>query len=118
VPFDLAYGGIIPHVLLDGTPVKLEVDTGSFDTLWVGQDGGPGDTPIQVEDAYGDIFTVYLGSAQLTLGPTTLNVPVLRAPVFPMWQPLEPGMTGLLGLSSLGRAFVVDGDRKVLQVAY
>nr|HEX4314332.1 hypothetical protein [Kofleriaceae bacterium] len=94
----------------DGMPLQLQLDTGAFDTIWVGQPAQPGDTEVQTTDAYGDPITLYIGHAMLTIGTWSGTVEIARAPSFTQtWQELDANVVGLLGLSSLGTAVVLDG---------
>ncbi len=118
VPFDLADGLVLPHVALDGTPVRLMLDTGSGDTLWLGQQPEPGDVEIDTTDAEGNVVKLYQGTVELTIGAWQGTVPVLRAPSFPYLEQtvatLGGNIAGLLGLSSLGKAVVIDIDGDTL----
>ena len=118
-PFDLDKGLVLPHVSLDGTPVRLVLDTGSDHTLWLGQQPKPGDVEVDTTDAMGNPVKLYLGSVDLTIGAWHGSVPVLRAPSFPYLEQtvtdLGGNVAGLLGLSSLGAAFVIDGDSQVVR---
>jgi hypothetical protein len=117
--FDLAKGLVLPHVSLDGTAVRLVLDTGSDHTLWLGQQPQPGDAEVDTTDAQGNPVQLYLGTADLTIGAWHGSVPVLRAPSFPYLEQtvadLGGNVAGLLGLSSLGSAFVIDGDAQVVR---
>ncbi len=115
-PFDVIYGAILAHVALDGMPVRLILDTGSPDTLWVGQNGQPGDIEVMTTDAYGDPLICYQGTVDLTVGASHWTAPVLRCPTFPSWEPPAPDVIGLLGLSSLGNAVVFDTDASLVRV--
>lgn len=119
-PFDDVQGHLIAPVVVDGVPLRLMVDTGSPDLLWLGQEGEPGDEEVQTTDAEGNILTFYAGSALLEMGgEDALEVPVLRAPSFPYFEEtvriLGGNIHGLLGLSSLGsRLVVVDPEASAL----
>jgi hypothetical protein len=117
--YDLAKGLVLPHVSLDGTAVRLVLDTGSDHTLWLGQPAQPGDAEVDTTDAQGNPVQLYLGTADLTIGTWHGSVPVLRAPSFPYLEQtvtdLGGNVAGLLGLSSLGSAFVIDGDAQVVR---
>lgn len=114
--YDDVQGHVIAPVELDGTPVRLMLDTGAYDTLWLGQQGQPGDREIQTTDAEGNLLTFYLGEVDLTMaGRETITVPVLRAPSFPYFEQtveqLGGNIHGLLGLTSFGgRAMLFDGE--------
>ncbi len=118
-PFDLDKGLVLPRVSLDGTPVRLVLDTGSDHTLWLGQQPKAGDVEVDTTDAQGNPVKLYLGTVMLTIGAWQGSVPVLRAPSFPYLEQtvtdLGGNVAGLLGLSSLGAAFVIDGDSRVVR---
>jgi hypothetical protein len=115
-PFDLIVGSVVVGVSLDGAPVRLIVDTGSPDTLWIGQQPHPGDIEVQTTDAYGNPLTLYEGTVDLAVGGAHRTVTVLRAPTFPNYAPPAPDVVGLLGLSSLGSGFVIDTDAAVVRI--
>jgi hypothetical protein len=108
-------GAVVTDVSLDGNPVRLILDTGSPDTLWVGQQPQPGDVEVDTMDAYGSVVKLYLGTVDLGFGTMHATVSVLRAPSFPSFQPPAPDIVGLLGLSSLGQGFVIDSDALVVR---
>lgn len=119
---EISHGVLIAHVVLDGSPVRLIVDTGSPDILWVGQLPQPGDVEVDTEDAQGNLLKLYQGTVDAGLGGSTRNVPVLRAPSFPYFEmtvkALGGNIAGLLGLSALGdHAIVFDADAKKLRLA-
>jgi hypothetical protein len=62
VPFDEVQGVMMVDATFDGVPVRLLVDTGSGDSLWLGVDPEPGDQPVTTVEALGDPLTVYLGT--------------------------------------------------------
>jgi hypothetical protein len=105
-------GYAVVDATLDGTPLQLQLDTGAFDTIWVGQAAQPGDTETQTTDAYGDPITLYIGHATLTIGTWSGTVEIARAPSFPSftqtWQELGVNVSGLFGLSSMGSGIVLD----------
>jgi hypothetical protein len=111
----------IHDVAFDGTPVEMFVDTGSADSLWLGQEGQPGDTEIDGEDARGDQIKMYLGTATVAIGAYQEKVPVFRVPTFPYLQvavdALHGQLNGLFGLSSFARGIVFDTDAQVVRIA-
>jgi hypothetical protein len=113
-------GYAVVDATLDGTPLQLQLDTGAFDTVWVGQAAQPGDTEVQTTDAYGDPITLYIGHATLTIGTWSGTIEIARAPSFPSftqtWQQLDANVVGLFGLSSLGSAIVLDGNQLSLDL--
>lgn len=122
VRFDRVSDLILAHVIVDGKPLRLMVDTGSPHILWLGQRGQPGDTPYVTSDAIGNDLTFHLGRATLELASgVTDSVPILRAPSFPYLEEtvriLGGNVHGLLGLSALGpRRIVVDPRAGVLRI--
>jgi hypothetical protein len=115
--YDVVRGLVLAHVSLDGQPVRLMVDTGSPATLWLGQPAQPGDVEVDTTDAEGNLVRLYAGTATLAIGDSTATIDVLRAPSFPYFEQtvaaLGGNVAGLLGLSSLGRGFVLDGELRV-----
>lgn len=111
----------IHDVAFDGTPVQMFVDTGSADSVWLGQQGQPGDTEVDGEDARGDKFKMYLGTATVSIGSYREKVPVFRVPSFPYLQEavdaLHGQLNGLFGLSSFARGIVFDTDANVVRIA-
>jgi hypothetical protein len=120
-PFDAVRDLALAHVALDGQPVRLMLDTGSPDVLWLGQQPTPGDSEVDTTDAEGNPIKMYYGQATLTLGAWTGVVPVFRVPSFPYFEQtvrdLGGNIQGLLGLSALGRAFVVDSDARAVRAS-
>jgi hypothetical protein len=115
IAYDDVQGHIIAPVLLDATPVRLMLDTGAFHTLWLGQEGEPGDQEIETADAEGNPLFFFLGEVDLEMaGRDVVSVPVLRAPSFPYFEQtvasLGGNIHGLLGLTSFReRAMMFDG---------
>lgn len=111
----------IHDVALDGTPVELLADTGSPDSLWLGQDGQPGDQEIDGEDAEGDVVKMYLGTVHVTIGDFQETVPVYRVPHFPYIERLAHALggnvDGLFGLSAFRHGIVFDTDARVVRIA-
>jgi len=111
-PYDVVDGSALAHVTLDGQPIRLLVDTGDDDTLWLGQQPQPGDTEIDTVDAEGHPLVLYLGSATLAIGAWQATVRVLRVPSWPYLEQtiaqLGGDVGGLLGLSSMGQRVVFD----------
>jgi hypothetical protein len=120
-PFDLVQTTLLAHVTLDGHDVRLLVDTGSTHSLWLGQAGQPGDSPIDTVDSAGNPLTLYLGTGQITIGAWSETVPLVRAPSFPYLESyvsqLGGNIAGLLGVSSFARALEIDPEAKVVRVA-
>lgn len=116
LPYDNVQGMVIAPVLLDNTPVRLMLDTGAFHTVWLGQQGEPGDQEIEVSDAKGNPLSFFLGEADLEMAARdVVTVPVLRAPSFPYFEQtvadLGGNIHGLLGLTSFReRAMLFDGN--------
>jgi hypothetical protein len=99
---------------VDGAMLRLGFDTGAPHTLWLGQDGKPGDQPVSSQDAYGNPLVFYLGSAQLAFAESPARtVPILRIQSFPSLEDsnaaIGGGIDGLLGLTTMGdRRFCID----------
>jgi len=122
MPYDRPGGFVrVRNVAFDGTPVQMFVDTGSADSVWLGQQGQPGDTEVDGEDSQGNTFKMYLGTTTVTIGSYQEKVPVFRVPSFPYLQQavdaLHGQLNGLFGLSSFARGIVFDTDTQVVRVA-
>jgi hypothetical protein len=120
-PFDRPGGYVrINDVAFDGVPVRMFVDTGSPDSVWIGQQGQPGDVEIDGEDSRGETIKMYLGTATVTIGAHHEKVPVFRVPSFPYLQEavdaLGGQLNGLFGLSSFPRGIVFDTDANVVRI--
>jgi len=120
-PFDDVQSHALVPVTLDGEDVRLMYDTGGGHTLWVGQDGRPGDDVQLVQDAEGNVFEIYVGTGEVELGPLTRTVPVARAPTFPYFsetvEALGGDLHGLLGVTTFpGEALYFDGDAEELWI--
>jgi hypothetical protein len=121
-PFDRPGAVVRVHdVAFDGVPVQMFVDTGTADSVWLGQQGQPGDTEVDGEDATGAKFKMYLGTATVTIGSYQEKVPVNRVPSFPYLQQavdaLHGQLNGIFGLSSFPRGIVFDTDANVVRIA-
>lgn len=121
--YDDVQGMIIAPVTLDTKPVRLMLDTGAQHTLWLGEQGQPGDTEVTTTDAEGTPLTLYLGTASLEMASRApVSVPVLRAPSFPYFEKtvmaLGGNVHGLLGLSAFQeRRMLFDGGAHVVRLA-
>jgi hypothetical protein len=121
-PFDRPGGYVRIHdVAFDGVPVQMFVDTGSADSVWLGQQGQPGDVEVDGEDARGQTFKMYLGTVAVSIGSYEETVPVFRVPTFPYLQEsvaaLDGQLNGLFGLSAFPRGIVFDTDANVVRIA-
>jgi hypothetical protein len=120
--FDRTGGYVrVRDVTFDGLPVTLLVDTGSADSVWVGQQRQPGDVEVDGEDAQGDMLTLYRGTVSVGMGSYRETVPVFRVASFPYLERattiLGEPVNGLLGLSAFGRGVVFDTDASRIRVA-
>lgn len=105
IPFDVVQEHALVPVELDGQSLRLMFDTGGGDTLWVGQDGRPGDEEVLVQDFEGTVFPIYVGTGELVAGALPVRtVPVARAPAFPYFEDtvvaLGGDLHGLLGVTA------------------
>ncbi len=120
--FDRPAGYVhVKDVSLDGTTVQLLVDTGSPDTLWVGQQPQPGDVEVDGVDSDGDVLKMYLGTATLVFGGQASTIPIYRVPSFPYMQQLadriQLQLDGLLGLSAFRAGIVFDPVTQTVHIA-
>jgi hypothetical protein len=122
VPFDNVQGHALVPCSIDEQPVRLMFDTGAGNTMWVGVNGQAGDRELQVQDAVGNIFSVFAGTGQLACGAHgPITAPVKRAPEFPYFeetaQILGGNLHGLLGVTAFaGRRFLFDGSQSTFWV--
>ncbi len=96
---------VIVDASLDEEPVRLIYDAGSPDTVWVGEQGRPGDEEVVLGTADGSTTPAFAGSVLLGFADDeAITVPVLRVPSFPYLEEElhELGAAGLLGASGLG----------------
>ena len=109
--YTVAFDNVQDHALfpltLDEEPVRLLFDTGGGHTLWVGQEGRPGDSESSAVDAEGNIFPIFTGVGELRFdGQSVRSVPVARAPEFPYFEgtvtALGGNLHGLLGVTAFG----------------
>jgi hypothetical protein len=114
------YGYVrVEDVLFDGQPVKLLLDTGASDVLWLGQQPAPGDQEIMGVDAIGQPVIMYVGQVTVSIGVWSKTVQVLKVPSFPYFQPLATaaGVQGLFGVSAFPDGVVFDTDAMKVRVA-
>lgn len=124
--FDLSFDAVLDHALvpftIDGEEVRMLFDTGGGHTLWVGQEGQPGDRVEYVQDFEGNVFPIYVGTATVGFpGAEPRVVPMARAPEFPYFQEtvraLGGNIHGLLGVTSFpGEALLFFGAELRLYV--
>ncbi|MFO0723556.1 MAG: hypothetical protein U1E65_07240 [Myxococcota bacterium] len=119
LPFDNVQGLALVPCALDGTAVRLMFDTGG-ETMWIGQQGRPGDPRQDVTDAQGTVFPVWVGTATLSAADLPeRSVRTLRAPRFPYFEDtvraLGGNLHGLLGVEAFaGERLLVDRTRIVV----
>lgn len=106
--FDTVQQHALVPCTLDGVAVRLMFDTGAGDTLWVGQMGRPGDQRVEVQDAEGTIFPIFVGTATLAFPDgETRTIRAARAPRFPYFEEtvaaLGGNLHGLLGVTAFPR---------------
>lgn len=120
LPFEDIGGMMFVDVELDRTPILLGVDTGAPHTIWIGEDGQPGDQRQVIGDALGNPVTFFEGSATLGLEGVEFVVPVSRAPHFPIYEENVRiqgiDSRGILGLTSLylAQSVVFDPESSTL----
>jgi hypothetical protein len=101
---------VIVDAALDQQPVRLIYDAGSPHTIWVGQQGQPGDEEVLLGTADGGTTVAYAGTALLDFaGEDDVLIPIFRVPSFPYLEDelVELGAHGLLGATGLGFRRVV-----------
>jgi hypothetical protein len=120
VPFKNVNGFMVVNVNVDGTPLKLEVDTGSPHVLWYGAQGRPGDTQSAVEDVNGTDLPMFIGPSQVKLaGQPAQQLSVERVPKWDYFAQIakDNGVQGLAGLNLFGRRrVIVDAKAGVLRL--
>ncbi len=117
--YETDFESVADHVLLplqvDGTQLRLLFDTGGGHTLWVGQQGRPGDRESLVRDFEGNTFPIFTGSSSVSVpGGPLRRVPVARAPMFPYFEDtvraLGGNIQGLAGVTSFpGESLLFSG---------
>lgn len=120
--FDDVQSHALVPLSIDGTSVRLLFDTGGGDTIWIGQNGRPGDREDRVSDAQGTIFSIYTGTGTITFpGAPPRVVTVARAPRFPYFEDtvraLGGNLHGLLGVSAFPGEMIVVVDRTFYLIA-
>lgn len=114
------YGYIrVEDVSFDGKPVKLLLDTGSPDCLWLGEEPAEGDVEIMGVDALGQPVVMYVSQVTVSIGTWSKTVQVFKVPSFPYFQPLATaaGVQGLFGVSAFPDGVVFDTDAMKVRVA-
>ncbi len=109
----------VEDVSFNGKAVKLLLDTGSPDCLWLGEQPAPGDVEIMGEDANGDPVALYQSTVTVSVGSWSRTVQVYKAPSFPYFQPLATavGVVGLFGVSAFPDGVVFDTDAARVRIA-
>jgi hypothetical protein len=121
-PVEIVKKQMIVSASIDGTPVRLLVDTGAPYVLWIGQEGRPTDVKSAATDAQGNAFEIYSGASMVAIaGDPPRSVKVDRAPTFNYLDAkiayLGGNIQGLLGLSAFGDARVLfDAQRRELRI--
>ncbi|MFO0680322.1 MAG: hypothetical protein U0169_27610 [Polyangiaceae bacterium] len=125
VAFDDVRGHALVPLTLDGRAVRLMFDTGGGDTLWIGEDGRPGDRESSVVDAEGNVFSIFTGTGVATFtGVPPRTIPVARAKTFPYFgetvRILGGNLHGLLGVSAFPgeRILVADGKFHLIRAPH
>ena len=119
-PLERVNGSLLVRVKLDGVAVRLLVDTGNPDILWLGQQKKPGDVESQTVDALGNVLPIYQGSVMADISPgRTETLPVSRMPSFPYFEQrvkdeFGGDVQGLFGVAALGSHFAFDTTKMVL----
>ena len=120
-PIERVNGSLLVRVKLDGVAVRLLIDTGSPDILWLGQHKKPGDVESQTVDAQGNVLNIYSGTVMAAISPSRAaeTLPVSRMPSFPYFEQRVASefggdVQGLFGVAALGRHFAFDTTRMVL----
>jgi hypothetical protein len=114
------YGYVrVEDVSLDGKPVKLLLDTGSPDVLWLGEEPAEGDVEITGTDVEGQPVIMYISQVTVSMGSWSQTVQVFKVPSFPYFQPLATaaGVQGLFGVSAFPHGVVFDTDAMKVRVA-
>ncbi|HEX8791185.1 MAG TPA: hypothetical protein VF765_09585 [Polyangiaceae bacterium] len=114
------YGYVrVEDVSFDGKPVKLLLDTGSPDCLWLGEEPAEGDVEIMGIDAIGQPVVMYISQVTVSIGAWSQTVQVFKVPSFPYFQPLATaaGVQGLFGVSAFPHGVVFDTDAMKVRVA-
>jgi len=119
-PIERVNGSLLVRITLDGVAVRLLVDTGNPDILWLGQQKKPGDVESQTVDAQGNVLVIYQGSVTAGISPgRTETLPVSRMPSFPYFEQRVASefggdVQGLFGVAALGSHFAFDTTKMVL----
>ncbi len=123
LPYTDTKGAWIVDATLDGTPVRLWVDTGTPTTLWMGQEGRPGDQHIVLVDQQNGQTDAYVGSADVQFGDEPGETQtVMRVPVSAYLDGLREyfgvQIDGILGLESLtGRKLVTGAEAGAIRLS-
>lgn len=113
VPIEWRNGWLIASgIVLDGKPVKLIVDTGSTDIIWLDQTIRVGEVREDTVDGTANPVVLFHGEGRVSFnGSEALPVPVDRTDDFATLKSLVMSLGGdvhgLLGMTALGRERVI-----------
>lgn len=112
VALDNQYDFIFAHASIDGAALRLGLDTGTSEVLWLGVPGEPGDTLAMTQDELGNPVTLSVGTGALRLGDEPERVvPVWRTESVPAIQQSNAELGGEIdGIRGLGAV----GDRRLV----
>jgi len=122
LPIEWRNGWLVAsRIVLDGRPVKLVVDTGSTNVIWVNATPRAGETREDTVDGTASPIVLWHGEGSLTLGnDEPRRVPVDRTDQFPTLEALVhqlgDDVAGLLGITALGRERVIIGRNELVVV--
>jgi len=122
LPIEYRNGWLVASgIKLEGRDVKLIVDTGASNAIFVSKTPRLNEVREDTVDGTASPITLYHADGDLDLGDgVTRHVPVDRTDAFPtlegLIQSLGGDIAGLLGLTSLGRERIVIGKTSMMLV--